>query len=92
MVEMVDKEPTLSEKACFVIDCLLTEGIAQDLEFQIAVHDNYKLSVEQIKEINETLGLVYELAHVGNNPSCIKVHSDWVKHLNELYDKFKGEK
>jgi hypothetical protein len=85
---MPNKEPTLSEKACYVIDCLLTEGIAQDLEFQIAVHDCYKLSIEQIKEINNTLALVYEMAHVGSNPSCIKVHDDWIKKLNELYERF----
>jgi len=86
----MEKEPTLAEKACFVIDCLMSEGtIASDLEWRIGYHKDYRITNAELDQVNRLFSLIYELCHVGSNPTCIKSHDDWVLKLNELYNYFK---
>lgn len=70
----------------------MSEGtIAEDLEWRVGYHKDYKISDKELDEVNHLFTLIYEFTHVGHNPSCIKSHDDWVEKLNTLYDKFKNE-
>ena len=76
---------TDEEKACRIIEVLVSDDLCQNLEFKIAVHNDPHLSHKDIRTLNNKLTLIYELAHVANKPSCLSAHNDWVAKLNKTY-------
>ena len=78
---------TEAEKVCEIIEWLVSDGLATDIEFRQAVHNNYSISESEAQILNDILGTIYRLTHVANKPSCLAVHGDWYKELNDKYEK-----
>ena len=78
-------------KACRIIEVLVSDYLCQDLEFQIAVHNNCHINHKDLRALNEKIMLIYELTHVANKPSCLSVHKDWSDKLERMYKYFRGK-
>ncbi len=76
----------MKDKALAMIELLSSEGEAFDLEFQVL---HKRINDPRLLKLNRVLTDIYKYAHVAQNPSCIGVHSEWVKELNETYDELK---
>jgi hypothetical protein len=83
------KTLTDEEKACRVIEVLVSDDLCQDLEFNILVHNDCRISPEDAKILNNKLITIYELTHVANKPACLASHDDWLKKLNTMYKTMK---
>ena len=75
----------IKDKALLLIEALVAEGIPFDLEFDIAMGREEDTKLIEISKIFST---IYRFAHVAQNPSCISVHGNWVKQLNNTYRSF----
>jgi len=73
---------TRKDKAIFVIEAIVSEGIPFDLEFDVATD---RETDPKLIAISELFSKIYRYSHVARNPSCIKAHGDWVKELNKAY-------
>jgi hypothetical protein len=82
------KERTLSEKACFVIDCLTSDDFCERLSELKYFNKTANIKSEDIIIMVDKLMVIYELAHIGKNPICLQSHDDSIKKLEELYQHF----
>jgi hypothetical protein len=76
---------TDEEKACRIIEVLVSDDLCQDLEFKIAVHNDCHINHKDLRILNNKLITIYELTHVANKPSCLSAHKSWVDKLNATY-------
>lgn len=74
------------QKACRAIEVLVSDDFCEDLEYKVLVHNDCRMSEEDVKLIERKIGMIYKFSHVANEPSCIKSHDDWVMELNKTYD------
>lgn len=72
------KQLNLSRKALLTIEALCMEE--ENIINQERLFDPARLQ--------EKLGLIYKLAHVGTKPSCKDSHKDWEKELDDCYESF----
>jgi hypothetical protein len=77
----------MKDKALAMIEMLTSEGEPADLEFDVFVRKN--ITDKRLLELNRVLVSIYKYAHIARNPTCIGMHKDWVKELNETYDELK---
>jgi hypothetical protein len=84
------KRLTLEEKACRVIEILVSDDFCENLDFEVNYRRNYKLMSKDVRFISEKISLIYELTHSANqNHTCYEVHEDWRKKIDRLYNKFR---
>ena len=77
------------QKACRIIEILVSEGICEELEFKVGVHNDFNLSKKEVEMVNRLFCTIYRLVHVANKPSCLASHDSWVKELNTKYKYFR---
>jgi hypothetical protein len=82
------KKLTNQQKACRIIEALVSDDLCNDIEFNIAVHQDYTLLKMDVISINEKFCKIYELSHVANG-HCGNPHKDWENDLNKTYKLFK---
>lgn len=84
------KRLSLEEKACRIIEVLVSDDFCEDLEFKIAVHQDYTLKPEDVITVNQKFCIIYELSHSANpTHSCHNVHNDWRKTIEQRYRYFR---
>lgn len=78
-------EITLAEKACKVIEFLVSDDLCQSLEYNDMVKNKWQILEKDVKIIYQKIVLIYEFSHVANKPICSASHQDWIEKLERMY-------
>ena len=81
------KRLTLQQKALVLIENLVGDDFAEDLDMQVSF-DHVEVTEGQIRQAAAKIGKVYVYAHAVNGHSCSRSHDGWRDSIREDYRKF----
>jgi len=80
---------SLEQKACRVIEVLVSDDFCEDLEFKVGVHNDCTLKPDEVRLVDKKISKIYMFTHAANGHSCFKSHENWVAELERTYIKFR---
>ena len=80
---------TNAQKACRVIEALVSDDFSNDLGFKLAMNRKVELNSDDTDLIKKKISMIYRFAHIANEPMCLSVHDNWIRELNDVYVKFR---